>query len=143
MKTCSWGVVTVLLLASTALLFASGKQEAPEPIALTKWENLKPIDVERLSKTKISGILNSTIQKGTNQIFCASYNLMTHELIKAFPSIQIVQGENQIETLVDTKISYEDVLADENNFVRAGLISETELRQLDKDLLRNFRPIFN
>ena len=68
---------------------------------------------------------------------------MTHELIKAFPSIQIVQGENQIETLVDTKISYEDVLADENNFVRAGLISETELRQLDKDLLRNFRPIFN
>ncbi len=63
---------------------------------------------------------------------------MTHELIKAFPSIQIVQGENQIKTLVDTKISYEDVLADENNFVRAGLISETEIRQLDKDLLSRF-----
>ncbi len=140
MKTCSWVVVTVLLLAGTALLFAGGTQEPepPEPIALPKWENLEPIDVEKFSKTIVSGILNSPIQKGTNQIFCASYNLLAQELIKAFPSIRIVQGEDQIEKLVDTKISYEDVLADENNFVRAGLISETEIRELNNDLISRF-----
>jgi hypothetical protein len=135
-----------MVLAFIAVLFFNGSKplltysesQPPEPVALPKWEKLEPIDVEKLSKTKISGILNSLIQKGINQIFCASYNLLAQELIKEFPSTQIIQGENQIETLVDTKISYEDVLAAENRFVRAGLINETELKQLDKDLLSRF-----
>ena len=71
------------------MLAFSGSQ--PEPIELPKWENLEPIDVEKLSKTKISGILNSPIQKGNNQIFCAFYNLMAQELIQTFPSIRIIQ----------------------------------------------------
>jgi hypothetical protein len=135
MKTCSWGVVTVLLLAGTGLLFAGG---TPEAVPLPNWDILEPIDVETLSKTNISGILNLPVQQGTNQVFCASYSYLARQLIKAFPSIQIVQGIDQIETLVDTRISYEDVLADEGVFVRAGLVNPTELRQLDEDLLSRF-----
>ena len=139
-------LVKHMVIAFIAVLFINGSKpmlvysesKPPEPVALPQWENLEPTDAERLSKTEISGILNAPLQKGTNQVFCASYNLLVQELVQRFPSMQILRGENQTAELVDLEVHYGEVLADENKFVRAGFINATEIRELNKDLLSQF-----
>jgi hypothetical protein len=74
MRTCP---IRLLVCAIIAFSFVSGcvvlplyaESKPPEPVPLPQWENLEPVDVENLSVTKISGVLDAPIQRGLNQVF--------------------------------------------------------------------------
>jgi len=132
-------MLSLFILTTTFPLFSNGTQEqAPAPAELPTWQELEPVNAADLKNTSLSGLLTAPIIEGTNQVFCVSYNLLAQELIKSFPSIQVIRGADQAETYVDLSVSYHDVLRKESIFVRAGRKSHEELLQLDKDLLSQF-----
>jgi hypothetical protein len=138
MKIHACGIVTVLFVAVSALLYGAGEQQQPEPTPLPEWNTLQPLDIKDLEKTNISGLFAAQIQEGTNQVFCASYGIVAQEFIDAFPSLLILAGEDKFQALLDPEIAYDNLLAEENVFTRAGTVNETELERLDKDLLDRF-----